>query len=711
MAMVTAGRSGMPPGSDPKKWSARFPVYQIDFTAVASGKRIASSKRRVRWRFGFSNRDALEAGETGTSCRGEEHDVTIVWSVTSGKRLILADGQEVHYSTNRSGVLEYSWTMRGNHVLKVIAHAAPAMSPTPGFRQYDLYVDGQSFFNMPKVYELGLKGPIPSHDRVPGVIDRAERSQASRSPPSRDHGGDGRGGGPRYAGPEAPRNREEEEEDLQRAISASIEESRQHLDRVTGAGKRASKEKVPSPRSQAGGSAVSGVGAASVSVPTSAPMPPAPPIVAPNANLSAGAADLLDFWGDETPITFTTPAPPAGQPGFAVAPPSSAATFASAPSPAPAQPFGAAPAPYGSSSVAGALVPAEPQPASSYYAQQAGFGATAPATDVFGQPSAQYAQAPVGATTDPFASQLSGLTHDPFAPKPPAPPTFNDISSSIMGAYVTSGDAGSTSGSAATPFPPGVAPPPPQPAQLAPPGDSSAFGGSAPPAAPANGAVDAPPAQQFAQLSVNTEQHEETGPKDAFGTAMKNLVNIDDIASPVEMLSLNPFAEDREKEEKEKKKREKARQSRGIPPPGSKFGGAQPSLAEMQTIRSSNPGEKKPIMQSNTYDPNAATAGAMMSHQTQNGNYGPPPISQQGVGFGAGAAMSVGTYGSGASGAYAAPGSYGAPQQVQQQQQMYGAPQMQQQQPQPGYGAPTPQMHYQQQPPPPPQQGYGNYGY
>jgi hypothetical protein len=24
-------------------------VYQIDFTAVASGKRIASSKRRVRW--------------------------------------------------------------------------------------------------------------------------------------------------------------------------------------------------------------------------------------------------------------------------------------------------------------------------------------------------------------------------------------------------------------------------------------------------------------------------------------------------------------------------------------------------------------------------------------------------------------------------------------------------------------------------------------
>jgi len=29
------------------------PVYQIDFTAVASGKHFASSKRRVRWYVGY----------------------------------------------------------------------------------------------------------------------------------------------------------------------------------------------------------------------------------------------------------------------------------------------------------------------------------------------------------------------------------------------------------------------------------------------------------------------------------------------------------------------------------------------------------------------------------------------------------------------------------------------------------------------------------
>jgi hypothetical protein len=27
----------------------QFPVYQIDFSAVAAGKRVAATKRRIRW--------------------------------------------------------------------------------------------------------------------------------------------------------------------------------------------------------------------------------------------------------------------------------------------------------------------------------------------------------------------------------------------------------------------------------------------------------------------------------------------------------------------------------------------------------------------------------------------------------------------------------------------------------------------------------------
>mmetsp|Transcript_12475 Transcript_12475/g.15639 ORF Transcript_12475/g.15639 Transcript_12475/m.15639 type:complete len:573 (+) Transcript_12475:172-1890(+) len=145
-------------------------VYQIDFTAVACGKRIATSKRRVRWRFGFTNLEALDNGETGIACRGEEHDITLVWSITTGKRLVLADGQEVHYSNSRSSTFEFTWTMRGNHVLKVVAHASPPMSAAPGFRQYDFFVDGQSFFVFPKVYRLGLTGKTPAANGGPPIV-------------------------------------------------------------------------------------------------------------------------------------------------------------------------------------------------------------------------------------------------------------------------------------------------------------------------------------------------------------------------------------------------------------------------------------------------------------------------------------------------------------------------------------------------------------
>lgn len=120
---------------------------------------------------------ALANGEIGTACRGEEHDVTLIWSITSGKRLILLDGQEVHYSHSRHGTFDHSWTMRNNHVLKVIAHASPPLSPTPGFRQYDFFVDGQSFFSFPKVYRLGMAPNDPRISQGGGSPSQAQRSE------------------------------------------------------------------------------------------------------------------------------------------------------------------------------------------------------------------------------------------------------------------------------------------------------------------------------------------------------------------------------------------------------------------------------------------------------------------------------------------------------------------------------------------------------
>ena len=225
-------------GTHPSRTGGNRPLYAIDFTAVACGKRIANTKRRVRWRFGFANPDALAAGETGTACRGEEHDITLVWSVTSGKRLILADGQEVHYSNSRSAVIDFSWTMRGNHVLKVVAHATAPMSADPGFRQYDFFVDGRSFFSCPKVYRLGLTG-----GRTVSPDGKFDRMAGGARYPALEHGGSSsrrnRESEADIAQIEAPHNPDEEEAYLREAIKASLELEKARKDK----GDKASTEK------------------------------------------------------------------------------------------------------------------------------------------------------------------------------------------------------------------------------------------------------------------------------------------------------------------------------------------------------------------------------------------------------------------------------------------------------------------------------------
>jgi len=143
----------------PKYNMARNPVYQVDCSFGAKGKKVAATKRNITFRFGFSNAEALAEGATGTACRGEEHEVTLTWSLTSGKRIVMADGVEVHFSKGPRAETKFetSWTMNGQHTIKLIAHAAPPLRHVPGFRQFDLQLDGLSYFDMPKIYELGVK--------------------------------------------------------------------------------------------------------------------------------------------------------------------------------------------------------------------------------------------------------------------------------------------------------------------------------------------------------------------------------------------------------------------------------------------------------------------------------------------------------------------------------------------------------------------------
>lgn len=112
-------------------------------------------------------------------------------------------------------------------MLKVTAHATAPLNAHPNFRQYDFFVDGMSFYSMPKVYRLGLTDNTPIQDH--GTLALAHSSRVS-------------GGYSNYSTPaygqristapprssivelEAPHNADEEEAYLKEAIKASLSE-------------------------------------------------------------------------------------------------------------------------------------------------------------------------------------------------------------------------------------------------------------------------------------------------------------------------------------------------------------------------------------------------------------------------------------------------------------------------------------------------------
>jgi len=135
-------------------------LYQIDFIASTKGKRLSVTKRHISFRFGFADVNAISNGARGMNCRGEEHEVTLTWSLTSGKRTVKFNNTEVHFSTGKREMkFDCSFPIQGNHIIKLVAHAAPAViSPTNRFRQFELFHDGLSFFDMPQIFELGGTG-------------------------------------------------------------------------------------------------------------------------------------------------------------------------------------------------------------------------------------------------------------------------------------------------------------------------------------------------------------------------------------------------------------------------------------------------------------------------------------------------------------------------------------------------------------------------
>ena len=422
------------------------------------------------------------------------------------------DGREIHFSSSRAGTLDFSWTTKGNHVVKVICYAAAPLSATPGFRQYDLLIDGQSFFTMPKLFQIGINDP--NAGRGARAYGGYANPPNAISPVSLDSG---------YPGASA-----QEEADLRRAIQASLEESRRHLEK---------------------GSSSNGNGNA-------------PP---PRGQSMDG--DLLGF--DSPPPSMG--GPPSYAPG-SDAPSVSGMSYYSAPPSYSQQPAYGSPPPYQMPPQTpvgpGALVPMHGPPGSGYY--QAPPPPTTPAygspppgppppTPASGQsyygapPPQNYAGAPPPQAA-PFGFNTSSPYEDPFAPKPPPPPPVPDLTTLVMGAYQS-----------------GPTPTTPM-ASGGPPGNQNGW-----PYSPQENGGGPPPGMSMSTLAI-TEQEE--APVDALTKAMRNLVNFDHIDEPAEgELKLTMV-----KKEEAKKKIAKGK-STPLPPVGSTLVGTGASLSQIKQVQ------------------------------------------------------------------------------------------------------------------------------
>ncbi|KAL9191012.1 hypothetical protein ACHAXT_000718 [Thalassiosira profunda] len=163
--------------------------YQIEYKVTNQGKKLSGTKRLILFRFGYANSDALMRGETGIGCRGEEHDLVVGWSITGGKRSIHMNGREITFSagkranaSRRADLLEAAFRV-ADHTYEVRCYAyKPATgSPEkrdPNWRQYSLVIDGRSFFELPQIYDLGLKGLV-RHANPPSQVYSNAPSQVS----------------------------------------------------------------------------------------------------------------------------------------------------------------------------------------------------------------------------------------------------------------------------------------------------------------------------------------------------------------------------------------------------------------------------------------------------------------------------------------------------------------------------------------------------
>ena len=121
----------------------------LDFEAILTSRFCSFVSNR---RLGFTNLALLKEGK---SWRGEEHDIELVWSVKSGKTRVFWNGNNISHYFREEHLFEevnFSWESGTGERFQILASEKPCIDRP----QYELLVDGFSFFSLPKPSQLRL---------------------------------------------------------------------------------------------------------------------------------------------------------------------------------------------------------------------------------------------------------------------------------------------------------------------------------------------------------------------------------------------------------------------------------------------------------------------------------------------------------------------------------------------------------------------------
>jgi hypothetical protein len=153
----------------------QVPMYQVSFEVKNAGKILQATKKSIKWIFGYANQEScLVRQSKGEVCRGEEHQIELVWSLTSGKRKILLNGLEVHcsgsateeLSTTNEGKFDHTFKMKDflssrsqsygkNHYVRLVAyHNGGLLRQNSDPKSFELSFNGFSFYDLPRTCDI-----------------------------------------------------------------------------------------------------------------------------------------------------------------------------------------------------------------------------------------------------------------------------------------------------------------------------------------------------------------------------------------------------------------------------------------------------------------------------------------------------------------------------------------------------------------------------